>query len=133
MRDGPGYNTSGPSRDAEWPVYDYSSNSGLEGQRVCLSGATTGSSCGLIQQVGIDLIFENTYGTNHNYGLVRTGLCGAGGDSGGSMVRGNYTHSAVGVFSGGDLTKGPCSNYFYYTGMTSIMNAFGNSIELVPW
>lgn len=132
MRDGQGYNTPDPSRDVQWPVYDYASNSGLEGERVCLAGATTGSSCGLIQAVGLNKIFQNGNNYNHVYGLVKTGLCADGGDSGGSVVRGNYTHSAVGILTAGNH-PGVCANDFYYTGMTSIMNEFGNSIELVPW
>jgi streptogrisin C len=132
MRDGQGYNTFGPSRDAQWPVYNYASNNGLEGERVCLSGATTGSSCGLIQEVGLNKIFQHGRNYNHLYGLVKTGLCADGGDSGGSIVRGNYTHSALGILTAGNH-PGACANDFYYTGMTSIMNEFGNSIELVPW
>jgi len=132
MRDGQGVGTSDPSRNAHWDIAGYSSNAGLENQRVCASGAKTGSSCGLIIEVNI-----SNFNMSTNWstpiplnGVVRYGRCSNAGDSGGPVVRGNYTHHAVGIHSAGSIG---CDDYKYYTGISTILNAFDNSIELVTW
>lgn len=128
IRNGQGYaGQSGPSRNTHWSINGVSSNSGLEGERVCMSGRTTGSSCGTIQAVNVAWSLNGITLS----GTVRAAYCSNGGDSGGSVVRGNYTHHALGIHSGIRANTGECSYYKYYTGINTILNGFDNTFEVV--
>ncbi|MDK1474081.1 S1 family peptidase [Streptomyces sp. 549] len=71
------------------------------GQSIRKSGSTTGVTSGTVQATNVTVNYGNG---NIVYGMVRTNLCSAGGDSGGAHFSGNV---ALGIHSGG---TGSCVN-----------------------
>lgn len=136
MRAGGGYgSTTPPSRTTMWDIARTSSNSGLEGERICVTGFN-GSSCGFIIDVNVTKSVDGYLFHNQ----VRAAYCATKGDSGAPVVRGNYTHHALGIHSNGaDVVDSngqvvdKCSNVEHYTGINSIISAFDNTFELVTW
>jgi len=70
------------------------------GSRVCLSSATVGWTCGVVQAADQTVNYGNG---NIVYGLVRFDACVEPGDSGGAVMSGN---SAVGIVSGAQFYTG---------------------------
>lgn len=65
------------------------------GDRVCLSGSTSGYHCGRVEAIGETVNYGNGDVVR---GLTRTSVCAEGGDSGGPIMSGDQ---AQGVLSGG--------------------------------
>jgi streptogrisin C len=100
----------------------YGSASSYVGEYVCHSGATTGSSCGTVQQLNVKVTYED--GTNLNHMTKVSSVCANLGDSGGPVYDGHY---AVGVWSGG--VNGCAGGY--YTEVKEIESIFG--VHVTPW
>lgn len=75
------------------------------GDRVCLSGVTTGTDCGTVQALGQTVTYS---GGTTVANMARASYCRAGGDSGGPIYA---SGKAFGIHSGGSGCTG------YYTGI----------------
>jgi streptogrisin C len=77
------------------------------GDKVCLSGSTTGYHCDWVQAIGETV----NYGDGDIVrGLTRTGVCAEAGDSGGPFMRGTQALGTLSGGSGGCLVSG--QSYF---------------------
>jgi streptogrisin C len=88
------------------------------GDKVCLSGSTTGYHCDWVQALGETV----NYGDGDIVrGLTRTGVCAEAGDSGGSFMRGTQ---ALGTLSGG---SGGCliSGQSYFQPIHEVLATYG--------
>jgi hypothetical protein len=95
------------------------------GQYVCHSGATSGSSCGLVQAIGKTVNYLQ--GAVGNLAVVEgPSYCVMPGDSGGPVFAGSV---AVGILSGGLIVpEGTCSNVGYHAEITEATTALGVSV-----
>jgi len=88
------------------------------GDKVCLSGSTTGYHCDWVQAIGETV----NYGDGDVVrGLTRTGVCAEAGDSGGPFMRGTQ---ALGMLSGG---SGGClvSGQSYFQPIHEVLTTYG--------
>ncbi|MGH3500998.1 MAG: S1 family peptidase [Nocardioidaceae bacterium] len=102
------------------------------GARVCKSGSSTGWTCGVVQAKNLTVNYGNG---ELVYGLVRFNACVVPGDSGGSVMRGNF---AAGITSGGSFYRSGRSivcgqrvglpNVSYYQPVGPALNAFGATL-----
>jgi streptogrisin C len=77
------------------------------GDKVCLSGSTSGYHCGRVQAIGETV----NYGDGDVvHGLTRTNICAEAGDSGGSVMSGGQAQGTLSGGSGGCLLGG--QSYF---------------------
>lgn len=77
------------------------------GDKVCLSGSTTGYHCGWVQAINETV----NYGDGDVvHGLTRTSVCAEAGDSGGPFMRGTQAQGTLSGGSGGCLVGG--QSYF---------------------
>ncbi|MGH3768425.1 MAG: S1 family peptidase [Pseudonocardiaceae bacterium] len=77
------------------------------GDRVCLSGSTSGHHCGRVEAVGETVNYGEGNVVN---GLTRTSVCAEAGDSGGPFMSGNQAQGTLSGGSGGCLLGG--QSYF---------------------
>lgn len=77
------------------------------GDRVCLSGSTSGYHCGRVEAVGETVNYGDGNVVN---GLTRTSICAEAGDSGGPIMSGNQAQGTLSGGSGGCLLGG--QSYF---------------------
>ena len=77
------------------------------GDRVCLSGSTSGFHCGHVQAVGETVNYGNG---DIVRGLTKTSVCAEAGDSGGPFMSGNQAQGTLSGGSGGCLLGG--ESYF---------------------
>lgn len=93
----------------------------VAGQAISKSGSTTGVTSGTVTATNVTI----NYSQGSVYGMVRTNLCSAGGDSGGAHFRGNV---AYGIHSGG---TGSCVNGVggaIFQPVTEALNVYGVSV-----
>ncbi|MBN2100829.1 trypsin-like serine protease [Candidatus Dojkabacteria bacterium] len=120
----------GPSYNENYDINGTSTSGNLVGSRICKTGAATGSSCGAVHEVDIEVAFADQVSTN----LVRAGYCNNYGDSGGPVFRNG---KALGINKGGNLSygykisiNGYCNDEQYYTGIRPIIRAMDNTIDI---
>jgi streptogrisin C len=77
------------------------------GDRVCLSGSTSGYHCGRVEALGETVNYGDGNVVN---GLTRTSVCAEAGDSGGPFMSGNQAQGTLSGGSGGCLLGG--ESYF---------------------
>lgn len=77
------------------------------GDRVCLSGSTSGYHCGTVEAVNETVNYGDGNVVN---GLTRTSVCAEAGDSGGPFMSGNQAQGTLSGGSGGCLLGG--KSYF---------------------
>jgi hypothetical protein len=104
--------TPWPTRVAYWGEYDGTvvhenyeiegEAKGVQGQFVCHSGATTGTTCGELVATDYDVYYDGNGVWVNDLGVV-VGGCAGPGDSGGSVFAG---HMALGLLSGGEYDEG---------------------------
>ena len=88
------------------------------GDRVCLSGSTSGFHCGYVQTVGETV----NYGDGDVvHGLTKTNVCAEAGDSGGSFMSGNQAQGTLSGGSGGCLLGGES----YFQPIQEVLTAYG--------
>jgi hypothetical protein len=81
-----------------------------KGQTICHSGATTGTTCGIVNGENVSDQYAPDEKMNGMYSAYGAGLCGLGGDSGGPVFSNNI---AVGLVSGGKSAGCGITLYFY--------------------
>ena len=88
------------------------------GDRVCLSGSTSGFHCGRVEAVGETVNYGNGDVVN---GLTKTNVCAEAGDSGGPFMSG---HEAQGTLSGG---SGGCllGGESYFQPIQEVLRSYG--------
>lgn len=93
--------SSSTTLDEEYAI----SNEGgsVVGMSVCKTGATTGTTCGFVQQVGITATYTSGETVSN---LGRADYCSAPGDSGGPVYR---LHNAYGIHV---ASSGSCTTYY---------------------
>lgn len=88
------------------------------GDRVCLSGSTTGFHCGYVQTVGETV----NYGDGEVVrGLIKTNVCAEAGDSGGSFISGSQAQGTLSGGTGGCLLGGES----YFQPIQEVLTAYG--------
>jgi hypothetical protein len=130
---------SPPSYNERYDITGSGSNDGLEGSRICISGAISsyyeGGSCGKIKEVDIDEEFCDINGANCNtvYKLTRASYCSRGGDSGAPVFRLGKAHGIHTASGPNETAQHPnpvCHESKYYTGMKPIIKGFDNNISI---
>jgi 16S rRNA C1402 (ribose-2'-O) methylase RsmI len=96
------------------------------GEQACLTGTTTGTSCGFVTEMGKSVggTFQGTaYVVNHLSKL--SSVCNATGNSGGPVFTGN---TALGITSFADGELPECSNYDLYSEITEDTDYLGVTV-----
>jgi hypothetical protein len=75
--------SSDTTRNEQYPIYG--TGNGVEGLRVCHTGAANGTNCGQVVRLGV----TSSTGVRN---LVETNYCGGDGDSGGPVYAGNIAY-----------------------------------------
>ena len=88
------------------------------GDRVCLSGSTSGFHCGHVEAVNETVNYGNG---DIVRGLTRTSVCAEAGDSGGPFMSGNQAQGTLSGGSGGCLLGGES----YYQPIQEVLKAYG--------
>ena len=88
------------------------------GDRVCLSGSTSGFHCGRVQAVNETVNYGNG---DIVRGLTRTSVCAEAGDSGGPFISGNQAQGTLSGGSGGCLLGGES----YFQPIQEVLKAHG--------
>jgi streptogrisin C len=88
------------------------------GDRVCLSGSTSGFHCGHVEAVNETVNYGNG---DIVQGLTRTSVCAEAGDSGGPFMSGNQAQGTLSGGSGGCLLGGES----YYQPIQEVLKAYG--------
>ncbi|MDZ4092611.1 MAG: S1 family peptidase, partial [Arthrobacter sp.] len=101
------------------------------GQEVCLSGRTSGWSCGQVEETGIYVVGGRTYPAKSNdvrafRGFRSLNIDSSGGDSGGSWISGNY---AVGTHSAGEK-KGASEKFSVATTLEDALTKIPTGVQL---
>ena len=97
------------SRNTTWdPQYTISSDGkAVQGQRVCMTGATSATQCGKIVRLNLTVTYTN-YGNTRVRHLDEASYCSRGGDSGGPVYSG---HTAYGIHTAGHRENGKCRSF----------------------
>jgi len=104
--------TTPTTSDETYPIHRVGRSS--IGMRICMSGQTTGTTCGTVKRLGVTM--TNSDGiTRTNLGVAD--LCIAGGDSGGPLYA---YHSGFGILAGRFTSDGECRTT--YTGLAGAEN-----------
>ena len=96
------------------------------GEQACLTGTSTGTSCGLITEMGksVSGTYQGTaYVVNHLSKL--SSVCNATGNSGGPVFTGN---TALGITSFAESALPECSNYDLYSEITEDTDYLGVTV-----
>jgi streptogrisin C len=100
------------------------------GQLLCRTGASTGTECGFVSDLGVDVAGDNI--NNQIYWVRNMGeldVCGAkGGDSGGPIYK---KHKAYGLMVSG-VDAGILGCYEYYQGIRGAQNLLNVNVSLSP-
>ncbi len=88
------------------------------GDRVCLSGSTSGYHCGRVEAVGETVNYGNGDVVR---GLTRTSVCAEAGDSGGPFMSGDQAQGTLSGGSGGCLLGGQS----YYQPIQEVLSSYG--------
>ncbi|HJT03956.1 MAG TPA: S1 family peptidase [Pseudonocardiaceae bacterium] len=88
------------------------------GDRVCLSGSTSGFHCGQVQAVGETVNYGNGDVVS---GLTKTSVCAEAGDSGGPFMSGNQAQGTLSGGSGGCLLGGES----YFQPIQEVLRTYG--------
>jgi streptogrisin C len=88
------------------------------GDKVCLSGSTSGYHCGRVQAVGETVNYGDGVVVQ---GLTRTNVCAEAGDSGGSIMSGNQAQGTLSGGSGGCLLGGQS----YFQPIQEVLSTYG--------
>jgi streptogrisin C len=88
------------------------------GDKVCLSGSTSGYHCGHVQAIGETVNYGNG---DIVQGLTRTDLCAEAGDSGGSVMSGTQAQGMLSGGSGGCLLGGQS----YFQPIQQVLSTYG--------
>jgi hypothetical protein len=107
--DAPMYTNADPAGPGPTAVKVIGTVAPFQGQAVCLSGRTTGWSCGQVDEVGNYVAAGRTYPRNAGdlrafRGFLSRTVESNGGDSGGPWISGNF---AVGTHSAGEAAGAP--------------------------
>jgi streptogrisin C len=88
------------------------------GDRVCLSGSTSGFHCGQVEAIGETV----NYGSGDVvHGLTRTSVCAEGGDSGGPFMKGDQAQGILSGGTGGCLLGGQS----YFQPIQEVLTTYG--------
>ena len=88
------------------------------GDRVCLSGSTSGYHCGRVEAIGETV----NYGKGDVVrGLTRTSVCAEGGDSGGPFMSGDQAQGTLSGGTGGCLLGGQS----YFQPIQEVLSTYG--------
>ena len=90
----------------------------MVGDRVCLSGSTSGFHCGRVQAVGETVNYGNGDVVS---GLTKTSVCAEAGDSGGPFMSGNQAQGTLSGGSGGCLLGGES----YFQPIQEVLRTYG--------
>jgi streptogrisin C len=88
------------------------------GDKVCLSGSTSGYHCGKVVAVGETVNYGDGDVVN---GLTRTDMCAEAGDSGGSIMSGSQAQGTLSGGSGGCLLGGQT----YFQPIQQVLSTYG--------
>ncbi|MGH3824894.1 MAG: S1 family peptidase [Pseudonocardiaceae bacterium] len=88
------------------------------GDRVCLSGSTSGYHCGRVEAVGETVNYGNGDVVR---GLTRTSVCAEGGDSGGPFMSGDQAQGTLSGGTGGCLLGGQS----YFQPIQEVLSTYG--------
>jgi streptogrisin C len=88
------------------------------GDKVCLSGSTSGYHCGRVQAVGETVNYGDGVVVQ---GLTRTNVCAEAGDSGCSIMSGNQAQGTLSGGSGGCLLGGQS----YFQPIQEVLSTYG--------
>jgi streptogrisin C len=88
------------------------------GDKVCLSGSTSGYHCGQVQAVGETVNYGDGAVVQ---GLTRTNICAEAGDSGGSVMSGTQAQGTLSGGSGGCLLGGQS----YFQPIQEVLSTYG--------
>lgn len=88
------------------------------GDKVCLSGSTSGYHCGRVQAVGETVNYGDGVVVQ---GLTRTNVCAEAGDSGGSIMSGTQAQGTLSGGSGGCLLGGQS----YFQPIQEVLSTYG--------
>lgn len=88
------------------------------GDRVCLSGSTSGFHCGRVEAVGETVNYGNGDVVT---GLTKTSVCAEAGDSGGPFMSGNQAQGTLSGGSGGCLLGGES----YFQPIQEVLRSYG--------
>lgn len=88
------------------------------GDRVCLSGSTSGYHCGQVEAVGETVNYGNGDVVR---GLTKTSVCAEAGDSGGPFMSGNQAQGTLSGGSGGCLLGGES----YFQPIQEVLRTYG--------
>jgi hypothetical protein len=105
----------------EYPVYGEAAS--YKGETLCHIGANTGSTCGIVKALNVSVTYSEGNKLNSMTEVGGSGLCLAGGDSGGPVIASNY---ALGITSGGYSACGGA--ILYYSEVTAATAELGVNI-----
>jgi streptogrisin C len=88
------------------------------GDKVCLSGSTSGYHCGQVEAVGETVNYGDGDVVN---GLTRTNMCAEAGDSGGSIMSGAQAQGTLSGGTGGCLLGGQT----YFQPIQQVLSTYG--------
>jgi streptogrisin C len=88
------------------------------GDKVCLSGSTSGYHCGQVEAVGETVNYGDGDVVN---GLTRTNMCAEAGDSGGSIMNGTQAQGTLSGGTGGCLIGGQT----YFQPIQQVLSTYG--------
>lgn len=91
------------------------------GDRVCLSGSTSGFHCGRVEAIGETVNYGNGDVVR---GLTRTSVCAEGGDSGGPVMSGDQAQGILSGGTGGCLLGGQS----YFQPIQEVLTTYGVSL-----
>lgn len=95
------------------------------GDKVCLSGSTSGYHCGQVEAVDETVNYGDGDIVN---GLTRTNMCAEAGDSGGSIMSGTQAQGTLSGGSGGCLLGGQT----YYQPIQEVLSTYGLTLLTGP-
>jgi streptogrisin C len=90
----------------------------MVGDRICLSGSTSGFHCGSVQSVGETVNYGDG---NIVHGLTKTSVCAEAGDSGGPFMSGDQAQGTLSGGSGGCLLGGES----YFQPIQEVLRTYG--------
>lgn len=129
--DAPKFSTADPTNPGPTAVKIIGMVAPFQGQAVCLSGRTTGWSCGRVDEIGIYVVGGTTYANNPSdvrafSGFRSNTVESNGGDSGGPWISGNF---AVGTHSAGE-NSGAIEKFAVATTLADSLTHIPGGVEL---
>lgn len=129
--DAPDFSTADPTNPGPTAVKIIGMVTPFQGQEVCLSGRTTGWSCGQVDEIGIYVVGGTTYSGNPSdvrafSGFLSNTVESSGGDSGGPWISGNF---AVGTHSAGE-NRGAIEKFAVATTLADSLTHIPGGVQL---